>query len=95
MNEASQIARYIAKQTGRTIKVRDASYLASFNFPLERKLEVIKRVIDLGRAGSIYSALYFRIAFVEEEVSFHKGPIPKKDSSFSSVSDILSSSPTT
>lgn len=90
IDQAFVMVKYITTHTARAIKFRDALYLAGFSFPLETKLRIIDRVIGLGRAETIYSALYFRQAFIDAEVSYHKGPIPKKDTSTSSVGDILS-----
>lgn len=90
IDQAFAMVKFITQKTSRSIKFKDALYLAGFNFPLETKFRVIERVIRLGRAESVYSALYFRSAFQEAEVQYHKGPIPKKDSSFASIMDILS-----
>ena len=90
IDQAFRIIKFITQKTKKSIKVRDAIYLAGFNFPLEEKFRVIERVIKMGRAESVYSALYFRSAFQEAEVQYYKGPMPKKNSSFTSIRDILS-----
>lgn len=90
IDQAFAMVKYITTKTTRSIKFKDALYLAGFSFPLETKFRVIDRVIKLGRAESVYSALYFRQAFIDAEVNYHKGPIPKKDLITSSVRDILS-----
>lgn len=91
IDQAFAMVKFITTKTNKSIKFRDALYLAGFSFPLETKFKVIQKVINLGRAESVYSALYFRQAFIDAEVSYHKGPTPKKDTLFASVGDILSS----
>ena len=92
MEEAFQIIRFITERTGRAIKFKDAKYLASFNFPIDTKLEVIERILSDKGAGNVFSALYFRQEFIKAEVAYHKGELPKPHSNFSSVGDILSGS---
>lgn len=90
MDEAFKIIKFITKRTGRAIKFKDAKYLASFDFPLEVKLTVIENVLNIGGAGRVFSALYFRQEFIKEESKYHKGEMPKPHSDFSSIRDILS-----
>lgn len=87
--EASEIGRFLAKRLGRRIRFGDAVYLASYDFPLEQKMELMEALIEKQGAG-IYSPLYFRQEFTKAEVAYHKGPLPKPHSSFSSIRDILS-----
>lgn len=89
IDQAFIITKYITTHTMRAIKFKDALYLAGFSFPLETKLRLIDSVIGMGRAETIYSALYFRIAFHEAETQFHKGPKPPEDSLPASVGEIL------
>src|SRR6476660_5163318 len=89
IDQAFVIIRFITQKTSRRIKFKDALYLAEFSFPLETKLRIIERMIKLGRAESVYSALYFRAEFQEAEVQYHKGPTPQKNTLFASVRDIL------
>jgi len=89
IDQAFAMVKFITTKTTKSIKFKDALYLAGFSFPLEQKLHLIERVIKLGRAESVYSALYFRAEFQEAEVQYHKGPMPKKDSSFASIGEIL------
>ena len=91
MNEAFEIVHQITERIGKPVRFRDAKYLASFDFPLEEKCRVIRKVIEKGGAENIYSALYFRQAFIEAETNYHKGSLPKKDSLFVRVSSVLSS----
>lgn len=94
MNEAFEIVHQITERTGKAIRFRDAKYLASFNFPIEEKCRVIRDVIERGGAENIYSALYFRQAFIEAEANYYKGSLPGKDSSFVRIGEVLSSTTT-
>jgi len=89
-DQARVIIKFITTKTAKSVKWRDAYYLASFSFPLDQKLEVIKQVIERsGSAGCIYSALYFRSAFIEAERQFHKESFVVRRSVPVSVRDIL------